>query len=219
MMFSGITAPSGPSAPSGFQRVAQPRQPEHLGLVEILDRIEAAVHVAIERGVADRHFRLVAGGHHHQAELVGDRHQDRAARARLQIFLGDVARQSGEQRRERRLEAFDRRRDRQDLVAHAERLGAGGGIVERFLRGELVGQHHAAHALGAERIDRHRRAQRGIDAAGQAEHDAGKAVLVDVVAQAQHAGGIVGVARLRRRRPSARRRSARSRRVALPVRR
>src|SRR5512132_1487056 len=53
--------------------VAQPGQPVDLGLVEILDRVEAAVHVAVERGIADRHFRLVAGGHHDDSELVGDR--------------------------------------------------------------------------------------------------------------------------------------------------
>ena len=111
-------------------------------------------------------------------------------------------------RRKRRLEALDRRRDRQRLVAHAERLGAGRGIVERFLRREFVRQHQAAHALRAQRIDRHRRAQRGIDAAGQAQHHAGKAVLVDVVAQAQHAGRVVGAVGFIRLRPSGRSRSA-----------
>ena len=122
-MFSGMTGPSGPSAPSGFQRVAQPRQAEHLGLVEILDRIEAAVHVAIERRVADRHFRLVAGRHHHQAELVGDRHQDRAAGARLQILFGDVARHAGEDAgcsvASKPCTALF---DRHHVVVHAERL-------------------------------------------------------------------------------------------------
>ena len=41
--------------------------------------------------------------------------------------------------------------------------------------------------LGAQRVDRHRRAERRIDAAGEAQHDAGKAVVVDIVAQAHHA--------------------------------
>ena len=58
----------------------------------------------------------------------------------------------------------------------------------------------AVHALAAQRVDRERRAQRGIDAARQAEHDAGKAVLVDVVAQAQHAGAVVGLVALLRSR-------------------
>ena len=43
-----------------------------------------------------------------------------------------------------------------------------------------------------QRIDRHRRAERRIDAARQAQHDAGKAILLDIFAQAQHAGRIIG---------------------------
>jgi hypothetical protein len=35
---------------------------------------------------------LVAGGEHQPAELVGQRHQDVAADAGLQVFLGDVGR-------------------------------------------------------------------------------------------------------------------------------
>ena len=60
---------SGPQGTVGLPAVAQPGKPIHLGLVEILDRIEAAVHVAIERGIADRHFRFIASGHHYEAEL------------------------------------------------------------------------------------------------------------------------------------------------------
>ena len=67
-------------------------------------------------------------------------------------------------------------------------LGEFGRIVEALVRGVAIGQHDAMDALLAERIDRHHRADRRIDAAGEAEHDAGKAVLVDVVAQALHAG-------------------------------
>ena len=41
------------------------------------------------------------------------------------------------------------------------------------------------------RVDRHRGAKRRIDAAREAEHDARKAVVLDIVAQAHHAGRIV----------------------------
>ena len=119
---------------------------------------------------------------------------------------------------ERSLRALHRAFDRHDVVLHAERLGDGRGIVERVLRGEAIRQHHAAHALGAERIDRHRRAQRGIDAAGEAEHDALEAVLVDVVAQAEHAGGVVGLLGILGRRDRPVRAAPRSAR-ARPVRR
>ena len=47
------------------------------------------------------------------------------------------------------------------------------------------------HALGPERIGGEHRHQRGVDAARQAEHDALEAVLLDIVAQPQHAGGVV----------------------------
>ena len=193
MTRSGITAPSGPSAPAGFHVLRRRAQPKHLRLVEILDRIEAAVHVAVERRVADRHFRLVAGRHHHQAELVGDRHQDGAARARLEIFLGDVAVGAGEQRLQRGLEAFDRRGDRHDVVLDAERLRDRGGILERVLRGVAIRQHHGAHAFAPSASTAIAAHSARVDAAREAEHHALEAVLVDIVAQAEHAGRIVGL--------------------------
>ena len=49
-------APVGPARAFRLPEIAQPRQPVDFGLVEVLDRIEAAVHVAVQRGVADRHF-------------------------------------------------------------------------------------------------------------------------------------------------------------------
>ena len=47
------------------------------------------------------------------------------------------------------------------------------------------------HALSTERVDRHRRAQSRIDAAGKAEHDTRKAVVLDIVAQTHDAGRII----------------------------
>ena len=47
--------------------------------------------------------------------------------------------------------------------------------------------------VGTERVDRHRGAERRIDAAGEPEHHARKAVLVDIVAKPEHAGRIVGL--------------------------
>ena len=70
------------------------------------------------------------------------------------------------------------------------------GVGDRACRRVAVRQHHAVHLIGAERIDRDRRAERGIDAAGNAEQHAGKAVLADVVAQAEHAGRVVGLVAL-----------------------
>ena len=74
---------------------------------------------------------------------------------------------------------------------HAQRLGAGRRIVERFLRRKAIRHHDAADALRPDGVHRKRRAQRRIDAAGEAQRHAGKTV-VDVVAQAQNAGRIIG---------------------------
>src|ERR1700686_2223057 len=68
-----------------------------------------------------------------------------------------------------------------------------GGVVERHLRGESKRQHHAADTISAQRIDRNRGAQRGIDAAGYAQQHAGKSVFADIIAQAQHAGRVVAL--------------------------
>ena len=46
-------------------------------------------------------------------------------------------------------DALDRLGDRHDVVAEAQRLSALGGVGERFVRGEAVGQHHRMHARSA----------------------------------------------------------------------
>src|SRR5262249_25482013 len=56
-MAGGAHGAPGPAPPRGLRAVPTPAEPIARGLVETLDRIEPAVHVAIERGVADRHFR------------------------------------------------------------------------------------------------------------------------------------------------------------------
>ncbi len=55
-----------------------------------------------------------------------------------------------------------------------------------ILRGIARGHRHRMHALGAQRIDRDAQRQRRIDAAGESQHHARKAVLVDIVARALH---------------------------------
>ena len=84
-------------------------------------------------------------------------------------------------------------RDRQHLVADAEGGGEFCRVVERHLCCKPERQHHAADALGAERIHRDRRAQRQIDAAGNPEQHARKTVLADIVAHAEHAGGVIAL--------------------------
>ena len=74
------------------ERVAVLAEPVDQGLGNVLEHGEAARHVAVERGVADRRLALVAGGEHQPAELVGERHQQVAADAGLDVLLGDARR-------------------------------------------------------------------------------------------------------------------------------
>src|SRR5262249_56188211 len=100
----------------GLPGVAGRGEPIDLGFVEILDRIEAAVHIAVERGITDRHFRFVARRHHDETELVRNRHENGAARARLQVLLGDIARLAGKNRSERFFQTYDPTFDPYDPV-------------------------------------------------------------------------------------------------------
>ena len=47
-------------------------------------------HVTIECAVTHAQLALVAGGEHDRSELIGERHQQRAPGARLNVFFGDV---------------------------------------------------------------------------------------------------------------------------------
>ena len=91
---------------------------------------------------------------------------------------------------------------------------AGRGIVQAVARGVARRHHHRVHPLRPQRVDRDRGRERGIDAAREAQHDAGEAVLVDIVAQAQDHGAVdrlerpAGAGRSGRARPAARRSSA-----------
>ncbi len=167
-------------------RVAPAAELEHRGLVDVLQDVEAAVHVAVERGVAHRHLRLVAGGHHHAAELVRHGHQGDAPRARLDVLLGHVLRAIAEQRRQHGAERLHRRADVHDVVADAQRPGAGLGVLQRVPAGVGRRHHDGVHALRPQRVGGDGRGERRIDATGKADHHRREAGLVHVVAQAQH---------------------------------
>ena len=180
--------------PLGARRlpaVAQVGKAENLHLVEVLDRVVAAIHVAIERGIAHRHLALVAGGHDHRTELVREGHQQGAARPRLQVFLGHITWMTGKKRRQHRFQPLHRRGDGEDIVADAEGVSAVARIPEAFFRRVAVGQHDGVNALRAQRIRCHGRADRRINPAGKPEDHPGEAVLLDIILQPQHAGRII----------------------------
>ena len=84
------------SGMSGCALIAPARDAVDHHLRQVGNHRQAAVHVAVQRAVAHRHLRLVAGGQQQRAEFVGERHQQIAADARLDILLGDVRRQAAE---------------------------------------------------------------------------------------------------------------------------
>ena len=151
------------------------------------DHGEAAGHVAVERAVADRQLRLVAGRQQQRAALVRQRHQQVAADARLDVLFGDVARRC-------------RRRRRAGVSSIACIAGSIGSVsvsiprlrrerqrvVDAAAARERRRHQHAEHVIGAERLDGDRRGQRRVDAARQAEHGAREAALARVVARAEH---------------------------------
>ena len=155
---------------TGASAVAVARQAIHQHLAAVLDRREAAVHVAIQRGVAHRHLALVAGGQQHAAGLVGDRHQQQAAAAGLDVFFGGVRLAAGELLCKGLQRRGEHALDGDLAVRHAQRARLLRGIVAAHLRGVPRRHHHHLHAIRAQRIDRDRQRQRRIDAAGQA-HD------------------------------------------------
>ena len=144
MMRSGIGLMPGAV---GIVDVAPARQPEDRGLEQVLDHGEAAGHVAVQRAVAGGHLALVAGGQHDAAELVGQRHQQHAADARLDVLLGRVLGQALELLRQRGLERLELGHDGNLVVAHAQArrhvARVDPGDVGRVGRGH----HHGAHLV------------------------------------------------------------------------
>ena len=59
-------------------------------LVHVAEEGQAAAHVAVERAVADRQLRLVAGREHHRAGAVRPGHEDVAPDARLHVLVRRV---------------------------------------------------------------------------------------------------------------------------------
>jgi predicted transcriptional regulator len=89
-------------------------------LDQIADDRQSANHVAVKRAVAHRHLGLVAGGEHQGAKFVGERHQERAANARLNVFLGDVFLHAGKSGIESLGELREERFDGDGFKANAE---------------------------------------------------------------------------------------------------
>ena len=129
----GITSPDGPRLSPGTLALRQRGEPVDLHLQHVLERIVAAVHVAVEGGVADRHFRLVAGGQQHARRVCWRSPSAPAPRMRDWMFSSAV---SGGRSPNSCFSSYerlvDRRADGHDVVADAQALGALLGVAESF---------------------------------------------------------------------------------------
>ena len=73
--------------PITMMRIAPAADVKHPRLVQILNRIISACHIAVDRRIADRDFRFIACGQQHMAEFIGQGHEQQAAQTRLDILL------------------------------------------------------------------------------------------------------------------------------------
>ncbi len=106
------------------------------GFWDVGDDGKAAAHVAVEGAVADGDFRFVAGGEKHVTEFVGEGHEDAAAEACLDVFLGEAFGGVGEEGSEGGFHAFVGGFDGDGVELDAEALGEEGGVGLGVVRGE-----------------------------------------------------------------------------------
>ena len=133
-------------------------------LADVLEYRETARHVTVECGVTDRHLRFISGGEHNRSVLVGKRHQQRTANARLNILFGGVFGPATKLLRERVLETGHDGIDRNLVVTHAKHGRHGARIFEADRCVVHRWQHQGTDPACAQRIDRYRQRQRRIDA-------------------------------------------------------
>ena len=151
-------------------------------LRQVADHRQPTRHVAVEGAVPDGELALVPGGEEQRAGLVGDRHEDLAADAGLDVLLGEVAGGVTEGLRERGQVGGVHRLDEHLAKGDAQPLGQDARVLAGVI-GAVPGRHaDAGHASGAERRRRHRRGERAVDAAREADHRAREPALADVVA-------------------------------------
>ena len=162
------------------------RQRKDFSLVEVFDRRVATAHVAIDGGVADRVFAFIAGGQQQPAQFVRQRHQHRAAGARLQIFFGHIDGMVGEHLGQRIEIPLKRLFDRDRHHFHAQRVALFFGEIVGQICGVARRHPYRDDVVRTQRVDRERQHHRRIDAAGQAQPCFLEPVLAAVIADAAH---------------------------------
>ena len=120
------------------------------------------------------------------AALVGERHQQRAANARLQVLFCEARLAAAEHGRERRLVCRHHRLDRHHVELDAEVVRERLCVLEAVVAAVARRHRDARDVVLAERVDCQRRNDGGVDSARQSNHGAWQAELLRVVANALH---------------------------------
>ena len=166
--------------------VAPAGQIKHPRFDHIFDHRKAARHIAIQGAITGGHLALVARRQHNGTRLIGQRHQQRAANAGLNVFFGGVFCQAFKLGRQGLFETLKQGGNRNFVVTHTQALDHVTRIDPADVRGVGRRHHHRVDVVGPDGIHRNRQHQRRIDAAGQPQNRAFKAVLAQIVAHTQH---------------------------------
>ena len=149
----------------GIIGIAPACQRKHRRLGQVLDHRKTTCHVAIQRAIAGRHLRLVAGRQHDSAKFIRQGHQQGAPDTSLYVLFGRVLGQPLELAGQRQFEGFKLRHDRNLVVAHTESLRHLTRIDPTDIRRVGRRHHDRANPIFSQRVDGKRQHQRRVDAA------------------------------------------------------
>ena len=149
----------------GLRSVPPARDAVDHHLRQIRDDRQTAVHVAVERAISHRDFRLVASGQQQRSELVGERHQQIAANARLDVFFRDVGGATAKRFAQHAVVSLHDIGDRQSQGADAEVARQSHGILNAAAARIARGHQHAQDVVRAYGFGRDGCGQRRIDGA------------------------------------------------------
>src|SRR3984957_6576869 len=156
-----------------------------LRLHNVADHRQRADHIPIERAVADRHLRLVAGGEHQRVEFVGKGHQKISPDARLNIFLSDVRFAAGKEWLERFGVLLKELVDGDGFVANSKVRRQRARVINRTCGGILARHSYRGDVLLAQRVHSNGSYQRGINTSAESNQSFGESTLAHIVPGAQ----------------------------------
>ena len=165
-----------------------------LALEHILEWCEPARHVAVEGRISHGVLRLVPGGQHDRSAFVRQRHQEQTPQPRLEVLVGDATAPHSiepghDESLERRGGRCEGRPDGQGLASDPEESREVQRIVDGVCGRVRRGHRDPEHRIRAERIDRERSGDGGVDTTGESDDRLTEPVAAAVVAGREHECG------------------------------